>query len=134
MFSEELRKQARGAKSVQELRTMANERGIEMNAESAEKYYAALHPHSGVVADDELANVTGGCGGGGSSKPSPSFAVGDSVYDYKEGNDDCHEPTQEGPYVITEIRWNENGGEWEYKIKEGSFGWRVAARLRRVKG
>lgn len=111
MFSEELMKQARGARSVQELRTMANECGFEMSAESAEKYYAALHPHGGEVADDELDNVTGGGCSGDDNKPAALYSVGETVMlaSCKDSQLICRK-------YCTVIKREYKSNEWHYTV------------------
>lgn len=60
-FTPEMMEKVRGAKSAEELLAMAKEIGMEdFTEESAKAYFALLQPKSGEVADDELANVTGG--------------------------------------------------------------------------
>lgn len=61
-------KQAREAKSAQELAELAKQNGIEMSEESAQSYFALLNREhkSGELADEELENVSGGgCRKGG---------------------------------------------------------------------
>ena len=60
-FTKEQIEKAKTAKSVEELIALAKENGIEMTEEEAEKYFADLH-REGELADDELDNVSGGCG------------------------------------------------------------------------
>ena len=60
-FTVEQTEKAKTAKSAEELFALAKENGIEMTEEEAEKYFAELHKE-GELADDELDNVSGGCG------------------------------------------------------------------------
>lgn len=53
---------AKSAKSADELLAMAKENGIEMSVDEVNEKFKALHPASGELADDELDNVSGGCG------------------------------------------------------------------------
>lgn len=52
-------KKAKQAKSVEELQALAAENGIELTEENAKKCFDQLHKE-GMVADEELENVTGG--------------------------------------------------------------------------
>ncbi len=62
-ISEELIGQARGCSSAEEIRNLAHENGYEITEEQAQNYYDRLNPKNGEVADEELDNVVGGCGG-----------------------------------------------------------------------
>lgn len=63
-FNNEELKQAKIAKSAEELIVIAKERGIELTEEQGQLYFARLNPPSGELVDDELDNVAGGsCGG-----------------------------------------------------------------------
>lgn len=57
----EQRAKVKSAKNAGELLALAKENGIELDALKAERYYADLH-REGELADDELDNVSGGCG------------------------------------------------------------------------
>ncbi len=58
----ELLARARGAADAGELAALAAEEGVAMTPEQAEEAYARLHA-AGELADDELDDVAGGCGG-----------------------------------------------------------------------
>ena len=73
--SKELIEKAKTAKSAEELLEMAKEESIEMSAEQAAEYFATIHA-SGELSDEELDNVSGGCGSG----DEPLFTVGQWVY------------------------------------------------------
>ena len=73
--SKELIEKAKTAKSAEELLEMAKEESIEMSAEQAAEYFASIHA-SGELSDEELDNVSGGCGSG----DEPLFTVGQWVY------------------------------------------------------
>ena len=60
-ISKELLEKAKTAKSAEELLAMAKAENIEMTAEEANKVYAELHK-TGELSDEELDNVSGGCG------------------------------------------------------------------------
>ena len=57
----ELLAKAKEAKSVEELLAIAKENGIALTEEEAAKYFAELNKE-GEIANDELDNVSGGCG------------------------------------------------------------------------
>jgi len=59
---------AKNAKTAEELILLAKENNIEATAEEIKAYFEQTHT-TGELADDELDNVAGGCGGGGDSGP-----------------------------------------------------------------
>ena len=61
-FTPEQITKAKAAKSAEELFALAKENGMEMTDDEAKKYFAELNKE-GELADDELDNVSGGCGG-----------------------------------------------------------------------
>ena len=67
-LSNDLLEKAKMAKTAAELAGMAKAAGIGMTAEEAANAFAKLHA-TGELADDELDNVSGGCGG--DDNPSP---------------------------------------------------------------
>ena len=73
--SKELLEKAKTAKSAEELIEMAKEENIELTVEQAAKALAELNK-AGELSDEELDNVSGGCGSG----DEPLFAVGQWVY------------------------------------------------------
>lgn len=79
-ISKEMLEKAKSAQSAEELLEMAKAEGVELTAEDAGKAFAELH-RSGELADDELDNVSGGCGDpdGGTSGDTPKYKVGDKV-------------------------------------------------------
>lgn len=77
-LSKELLEKAKAANSAAELKQMAKAENIELTAEEAERYFADLHK-TGELDDNELDNVSGGCGGG-TSGDTPKYNVGDHVY------------------------------------------------------
>lgn len=79
-LTNELLEKARGAQSAEELLTLAGESGIELTREEAEAKFALLRPTDGELADSELDNIVGGCGG--SKTPAASYAVGQTVEFY----------------------------------------------------
>ena len=67
-------------KTPEELLAFAKENGIEMTKEKADEYFKQLSTSSGEISDEELDNVSGGCGGGYvAGRPHPQFGVGESV-------------------------------------------------------
>ena len=76
--NKELIAKARGAKTPEELMSLAKEHGTELTEVEAKAYFDRLHPQAGELSDDELDNVSGGCGGD-SGRPHPQFAIGESV-------------------------------------------------------
>lgn len=80
--TKELLEKARKAETAEELRELAEDEGMELTAEEAEKAFAELR-HIGELSDNELDNVSGGCG-----RSSPTGEVKSSekvVFLYKEG-------------------------------------------------
>ena len=58
----ELLAKAKEAKSVEELLAFAKENGIELTDEKAKEYFTKLNTKSEELSDEELDNVSGGCG------------------------------------------------------------------------
>lgn len=77
-FSRELIEKAKEAKTVEELLDIAKGENVELTAENAAKLYADLHT-SGELSDEELDNVSGGCGDDDKSGDTPKYKVGDKV-------------------------------------------------------
>ena len=73
-FTAEQLKKINEAKTAEELIELAKAEGIEMSEEEIKAKFDAVHKE-GELADDELDNVAGGCGGDDSYVPS----VGDLV-------------------------------------------------------
>ena len=79
-MEKELIVKAKQAKTPEELMSLAKESGMEMTKEKADEYFKQLSTSSGEISDDELANISGGCGGGYvDGRPHPRFTVGQSV-------------------------------------------------------
>ena len=79
-MNNELIAKAKEAKTAEELMALAKESGEEITEESAKAYFDLLNPKTGELSDDELDNVSGGCGGGyDAGRPKPRFAVGETV-------------------------------------------------------
>ena len=79
-INQELLAKAKEAKTVEELMALAKENNIELTEEKAKEYFSKLHSETGEISDDELDNVSGGCGGGYvAGRPHPQFGVGESV-------------------------------------------------------
>lgn len=77
-FTAEQLAKAKAAKSAEELIALAKENGMELTEEEAAKYYTEWHKE-GALADDELNNVSGGCGGD-SSDPAPRYQNGQFLW------------------------------------------------------
>ena len=60
-LTKELIEKAKTANTAEELLAMAKAENIEMTAEEAAKVFAELHK-TGELSDEELDNVSGGCG------------------------------------------------------------------------
>ena len=73
----ELIEKAKGAKSAEELLTLAKASGVEMTEDEAATYFAQLNPKSGELDDDDLDNVAGG--GCVSTEANPLHVVGTKV-------------------------------------------------------
>ena len=77
--SKELLKKAKTAKSAEELLELAKAENIELSAEQAAKAFAKLNK-TGELSDEELDNVSGGCGRDYEpSGETPKFHVGDRL-------------------------------------------------------
>ena len=77
--SKELLKKAKTAKSAEELLAMAKAENIELNAEEAAQAFAKMNKN-GELSDEELDNVSGGCGRDYEpSGETPKFHVGDRL-------------------------------------------------------
>ena len=78
-ISKELLEKAKAAKTAEELLEMAKAENIELSAEQAAKAFAELHK-AGELSDEELDNVSGGCGRDYEpSGETPKFHVGDRL-------------------------------------------------------
>ena len=74
-FSKELIEKAKTAKSAEELLAMAKAEGVELPEGEAKTVFSKLNK-TGELSDEELNNVSGGCGSG----DEPLFTVGQWVY------------------------------------------------------
>ena len=72
-FTDEMLEKAKTAKSAEELLAMAKAENIELTEKQAAKAFAEFNK-TGELSDEELDNVTGGCGG-----RTPKFSVNDRV-------------------------------------------------------
>ena len=78
-ISKELLKKAKTAKTAEELLELAKAENIELSAEQAAKAFAELNK-TGELSDEELDNVSGGCGRDYEpSGETPKFHVGDRL-------------------------------------------------------
>ena len=69
MFTKKQIEKAKECKSVDEILALAKENEVKITKAEAEKYFSSLNPESGELADEELDNVAGGCGGDGPACP-----------------------------------------------------------------
>ena len=71
---------AKAAKSAEELKKLAGAENIELSDEEAARAFAELEK-AGEISDEELDNVSGGCGNpnGNTSGDTPRYKVGDKV-------------------------------------------------------
>lgn len=72
IFTPENMAKAKQAKSAEELLALAKESGIELSEETAKMYFDEMNK-TGELSDDELDNVSGGCGGSSSPYPPAKF-------------------------------------------------------------
>ena len=70
----ELVQNVRTAKTPEEIVEAGKQAGREISAEKAEDLYERLH-HQGELSDQELEDVSGGCGGGGTAPSSPAWNI-----------------------------------------------------------
>ena len=78
-ITKELLEKAKTAKTAEELLAMAKAENIELTEEQAKEYFATIHA-SGELSDEELDNVSGGCGRDYEpSGETPKFHVGDRL-------------------------------------------------------
>ena len=78
-FTDEMLEKAKTAKSAEELLELAKAENIELTEEQAKEYFATIHA-SGELSDEELDNVSGGCGRDYEpSGETPKFHVGDRL-------------------------------------------------------
>ena len=111
-ITKELLEKAKTAKSAEELLELAKAKNIELTEEQAAKAFAELNK-TGELSDEELDNVSGGCGGYPSSgaceaesKVEFCYNIGDRVY--VKGI----EFATIGPATILDRRAEMHGGYW----------------------
>ena len=95
-FDKEMIDKAKAAKSVEEILEFAKANSVEMTEKEAKSYFAQLNPKCGELDDDDLDNVSGGCG----TQYTPKFAVGDHVL--KRGLIVCN---KKHPYTCSSYYW-----------------------------
>ena len=95
-FAKEMIDKAKAAKSVEEILEFAKANSVEMTEKEAKSYFAQLNPKCGELDDDDLDNVSGGCG----TQYTPKFAVGDHVL--KRGLIVCN---KKHPYSCSSYYW-----------------------------
>lgn len=138
-FTKELKDKAKTARTAKELAEMAKAEGVDMTADEAEKAFAKLQ-RIGELADEELDNVSGGCGdpepdvtwgGGGRWDKSEDvvfdFAIGTRVVAYitpstwKKGTVTAREPQKDdwGWYPAYLIRYDDSSIADEWMAQSG---------------
>jgi bacteriocin-like protein len=63
MITPEIIGDIKTAADTNELIDAARNLGVELTSDEAHRYYDKLHPDYSKLSEDELDNVTGGCGG-----------------------------------------------------------------------
>ena len=115
-ISKELLEKAKQAKTAEELLELAKTENINFTAEEAAKAFAELNK-SGELSDEELDNVTGGCGG-----RTPKFSVNDRVShkgsDGKEVYGTVVRISQEKYYYVYYVVDDGETTEKEYDVNE----------------
>ena len=105
-LTKELLTKAKMAESAEELLVLAKENGMELAEEEAAKYFAGLH-YEGELADEELDNVTGGCGD--DDIPQPKYSKGQVVYANSDNQD----------YLIVDfLGYFDDGRGYVYEISQ----------------
>ena len=112
-FTSEQLKKAKCAKSAEELLALAKENGMELTEEEAAKYFAELHKE-GEIADEELDNVAGGCGG--SSNPAPRYRNGQHLWLGYHTTQNYLEVVVDAPEFYSE------GNGWRYLVTPVGYG------------
>ena len=95
-LTSEMIEKAKTAKSTDELLELAKANSVEMTEKEAKSYFAQLNPKCGELDNDDLDNVSGGCG----TQYTPKFAVGDHVL--KRGLIVCN---KKHPYTCSSYYW-----------------------------
>lgn len=68
---------AKQAKSAEELAELAKENGVDITEDEAREYYEQLNK-TGELSDDELDNVSGGCGNSSGNDPHINMIIASS--------------------------------------------------------
>lgn len=103
-FTVEQTKKAKTAKSVEELLALAKENGMELTEEEAAKYFAEWHKE-GELSDEELDNVSGGCG----DPPAPRYQKGQHLWI-------GYFTTQNYLEVVVEPEFYDEEAGWRYLV------------------
>lgn len=85
MNGSEVIKRVRAARSPEEVAAIAKENGSTITGERAAEIYARFHG-TGALADEELEDVAGGCGGGGGNYNRTCPWCGGQINIYPEGD------------------------------------------------
>ena len=104
-FTPEQITKAKAAKSVEELLALAKENGMELTEEEAKNYFEQWHKE-GELADDELDNVSGGCGGE-EAPPAPKYHSGQRIREVSRSSAAVH------GYVYATIISDGDVGDYE---------------------
>ena len=108
-FSKELIEKAKTAKSAEELLAMAKAEGFELPEGEAKTVFSKLNK-TGELSDEELNNVSGGCGSG----DEPLFTVGQWVY---------VRATNAAALILENLgKQGSNSPEFKYKIEVNDTG------------
>ncbi len=76
-FTAEQIRTAKKAKTAEELMEFAKENGMKLTEDEARSFISRWH-RTGALSDEELNNVSGGCGG--SSTPDPRYKIGQHLW------------------------------------------------------
>ena len=119
-FTAEQLEKAKQTKSVEELLALAKENGVELTEEEAESFIARWHKE-GELADDELNNVSGGCGG--SSDPDPLYKKGQHLWIGYQTTQNYLEIVVDKPEFYCE------GDGWRYLVSPVGYGFQQSEYL-----
>ena len=103
-FSKELIEKAKTAKSAEELLAMSKAEGFELPEGEAKTVFSKLNK-TGELSDEELNNVSGGCGE--EEIPEPKYKIGDMVISSR--GFPCHTCGIYRDFQITEVHRSPDG-------------------------
>ena len=99
-FTQEQLTKAKAAKSAEELLALAKENGLELTEEEAKNYFEQWHK-KGELADEELDNVSGGCGG----PDGPKYNAGQRVHYWYPNGVECYGTIISSSYSNFQKAW-----------------------------